>query len=88
MIEDMQHLAIIDSMANEIYRQLNWYNEQANGLVEKKALLELRLKQNIELTEILRQQRRALNYHLGNPIEPEIHYAEGVLIGVGAGASG
>ena len=85
-IEDMQHLAVIDAMAQEIYRQLNWYNELANGLVEKRALCELRLKQNHELTEILRQQRRALHYHLGLPYEPETHQAEVVMIGTGEGA--
>ena len=87
MIGDMKHLAWFDAMANELQQHLSHYNKQANGITDKKTLLELRLKQNVELTEILRQQRRHLEYHLGMPVVPEVHYAECVMVGEGIGSA-
>jgi len=43
---------------------------------------------NDELTELLRRQKRALDFMEGKPIEPELHFAEAVIVGrIGGGAT-
>jgi len=85
MIEDLQHLTLIDSMMRQLQDLLIAHNRAAEGITEKKALLELRHAQNLEFTEVLRQQRRGIDYHLGKPITPEVHHVEAHLVGVGLG---
>jgi hypothetical protein len=85
MIEDVSHLAAMDAMMRQLQDNLIHYNRLANGITEKVALYELRLKQNAELVEILRQQKRGMDWYLGRPIEPETHVAEAVMVAVGSG---
>lgn len=84
-MEDMQHLAVIDGMMKQLQDLLVAYNRAAEGITEKVALLELRRAQNLELTEVLRQQRRGIDYHLGKPVVPENHTVECHMVGVGEG---
>jgi len=84
MIEDMTHVATIDAYVREIEETVAKFNRQANGIVEKMSLTELRLKMNEELTELLRQQSRALKHMRGEKVEPETQFGEAVLIGIGA----
>jgi hypothetical protein len=85
MIEDMTHLAVLDSHFREIQDLLTHYNSLASGKTDRSELGNIFLQRNAELTERLRQQTRALKYMLGLPYEPETHYAEAVLTGVGVG---
>lgn len=82
-MEDMRHLAILDGLAREIQQNLVEFNARASGKTDKAELLELRLEQNRALTELLRQQRRAMEFMAGLPIQPETHFGEGVMVGTG-----
>lgn len=83
MIEEMQHLAVLKALADELQAALSDYNARCNGQTDKTTLLGLRLEQNTLLAEIVRKQRRHLRYMNGEKIEPETHYAECVMIGFG-----
>jgi hypothetical protein len=50
-------------------------------VISDEGLFTANRKRNEELTELLRQQKRALDFMEGKPLEPEIHFAEAVIIG-------
>jgi len=81
VIEDMRHLEVLAGLAREIQSVINNYNALENGVTDKQKLVEMRIEQNIKLLDLLRQQRRALQFMAGEKIEPEMHFGEGVLIG-------
>lgn len=85
MITDMTHLAVIDGMMKQLQDLLIQYNRDAEGITEKVELFNLRRKQNLELTEVLRQQRRGIAYHLGEPYEFENHEVQCHMEAVGSG---
>lgn len=82
-MEDMRHLGVLDGLAREIQQNLVEFNARASGLTDKAELLELRLAQNEALAELLRKQRRALQFMAGQKIEPEVHFGEVILQGTG-----
>lgn len=71
-------IQILDAYRHELEALLRAQLFRRPGLLT----LEHALKENEELTELLRQQRRAMEHALGKPVEPEAHSAEGVLVGV------
>jgi hypothetical protein len=83
MIEDMTHLAVMESLAKELMECLLDYNRKTSGITDKTTLIAMRLEQSDVLTEILRKQRRHLRFMNGEKIEPEIHYAECTIVGIG-----
>jgi hypothetical protein len=82
-IVDMQHLAIFDDMAREIAAICYNYNVKANGVRDKAELLKIRGEQNDVLMETLRKHRRTMDFMAGKAVEPQTHFGEAVLIGVG-----
>jgi hypothetical protein len=85
MIRNMTHLEVLDCLARELQDVLIDYNRRASGQTDESFLVALRLEQNTVLAEVVRKQRRHLRLMNGEKIEPEIHYAEAVLIGTGSG---
>ena len=87
MIEDLQHVTVLNAMAEEILRVCVRYNEQANGVTDKATLLDIRTRQNDELADLLGWHRRALDHMAGKPVEPIAHEATAVLVGVVGGTA-
>lgn len=87
VIEDVQYLQILDSYTHDAQRVIFKYNELTNGKKDKAELLELYLARNAELTELLRQQTRAIRYMKGEKVEPEVQFAEAVIEGTFGGGS-
>lgn len=79
----MTHLEVLKALASELQDNLIHYNRLANGQTDKASALQLRLEQNAALREILRKQERHLRFMNGEPIEPETHYVEAVIVGLG-----
>jgi hypothetical protein len=76
---DMMHLAVLDAHMRELQGLLIEYNARANGVTDKAELCALRLEQGAAITEMLRQQKRALDHMAGNPIEPEAQFGEAIV---------
>lgn len=87
MIEDMTHLQILDALQREIFDLLANFNARASGQTDKGYLVELRLEQNQNIVELLRQQNRALRHMIGEAVPPEAHEANAVLLGIGGGTA-
>jgi hypothetical protein len=85
MIEDMQHIQVLDALGKEIVSLAFDYNVRANGVTDKATLIALRVEQNEALCELLAKHRRALDFMAGKPVKPVAHTAEAVLIGVVGG---
>ncbi len=83
MIEDAKHLQIAADLQSEIERIIRDHNEAANGLTDKGALFELRVAQYETLMELCSEHRRVLRFHLGEKVEPKVHFAEAVICGQG-----
>jgi hypothetical protein len=79
---DMTHMAVLDAHMRELQRVLIEFNGQANGVTDKSKLCALRLEQGAAITEMLRQQKRAIDLMMGNPIEPETQFGEAIVQGV------
>jgi hypothetical protein len=71
--------ALSDAIHKELQTNLDKYNRAHNGA----DLLALRIEQNDELLVLLKKHRRALEFSQGKTVEPEVHFGEGVLIGIG-----
>lgn len=88
-IADATHLATIEGHKAEIFNLISTFNSRSNGLTSKPDLTQLRLDFICELRELLRHHERALRHMRGEPVEPEVQFAQAVLIGVvGGGAAG
>lgn len=81
MIEDATYLATIEAHKKEILDLITVFNQKVNGVTAKDELTQFRLDLNSQLTELLRQQTRALKFMRGEYVEPETHFAEAVLVG-------
>ena len=87
MIEDMRHLEIFHAHAQELLACIVEWNEKVNGVTDKAELCKIRLAQIAAMREVLHKQKRSIDFMAGNPIEPEVHFAEAVLVGtMGGGA--
>ena len=87
MIEDMRHLEVFHAHMQELQACIEKCNAASSGVTNKEELLAMRLKHIAEIVEVLRQQKRALDFMAGNKVEPEAHFAEAVLVGtMGGGA--
>lgn len=75
----------LDALARELQSQLIEYNHQASGITDKETLAKLRLEQNANMVELLRKQRRALEFMLGMEVTPEVQFAEAIIEGKGGG---
>jgi hypothetical protein len=80
MMEDGQHLTSIEEIRKELQSIIAEYDQRASVVVDKEALLTLRLEQNAALTEALKKHRRVLEFMLGKPVEPEMHFGSAVLL--------
>jgi len=77
-MEDMQHMAVLESYQQEIFDTLSHYRARASGKTDKLELIQIYLDQNEAVKEVLRKQHRAFRFMRGEKIEPEHHlvYAE------------
>jgi hypothetical protein len=85
MVEDKQHLQLFDEIARQLEEAVVGFNRRANGVTDRDELLMIRREQNEVLAEAVARHRRAMNALEGKPIEPQVHFGESVLIGVGGG---
>lgn len=83
MIEDMRHLEMFAAHAQEVADVIVRYNECINGVTDKAELVRLRLNHVREMISLLERQARALRFMAGEKIEPEMHFGEAVLVGIG-----
>jgi hypothetical protein len=83
---------------NEIYAKLALFKKELERTMREwgvaaighagKDVIEIHRKMNAELLERIRLQERELALMMGEKIEPEVHFAEAVLLpagGLGAG---
>jgi hypothetical protein len=82
-IEDKQFLTAIDAIARELESILIECNRRSNGSADKDTLIALRLEQMDILEESVKKNRRVLNFLAGRPVEPQVQFAEAILVGVG-----
>jgi hypothetical protein len=82
-IKDVKYLDTIHVMGEELQSNNIEYNFLASGETEKEKIVALRLEQNERLDELIKKHRRVLRFHAGLPVEPEVHYGEAVLFGLG-----
>jgi hypothetical protein len=85
MVEDKQYLGVIDAIGMELHAILVDYNQRANGITDKSALIALRLEQFNALEESVKKNRRVLKFLNGEQVEPVAHSGEAVLVGVFGG---
>lgn len=83
-VSDGQFLTLLAEIAREIEGNVVSYNGRSCGMLDKNELIALRLQQNEELIALLTKHRRAIEFMQGKRIEPQVHFGEAVLIGVGA----
>jgi len=82
-MDDLRHMQLFDDIARELTFNIVDTNALCNGITDKEKLIEIRMRQNDILVELLRKHRRGMLYIQGKPYEPETHIVESVLIGTG-----
>lgn len=82
--QDLRHLCEVFS--SDFWAAANQISNECAAL-NGADLLERRRRGHAELMEILRQQKRALDFHAGVPVEPEAHEAGAVLLPMFGGGS-
>lgn len=87
MFEDMTHLEIFDAHAREVIELIRRYNADVSGVTDKVELIRIRTRHIQDLTGLLAQQSRVMRYMAGEPVEPQVHFAESILHGVGGGGA-
>jgi hypothetical protein len=71
----------------DIFAVYQKYEQAFNGCdAEKK--LELKLGECDELIDLLQQQKRVIQFKAGKPVEPEVHFAKAVVVGIVGGGTG
>lgn len=83
MISDMTHLQMFADLQAEIEKIIRDHNADANGLTDKKELIELRLRQYETLIEVCSEHHRVLRWHRGDAVEPRVHFGEATLVAQG-----
>ena len=84
---DEETLKFCETLGADYWQAANRIASECSNLTGKE-LLDRRRKGHEELIDILRQQKRALDYHAGEKIEPETHHAAAVLLpALGGGAA-
>lgn len=84
-VKDARHLEVVEGHSRELMDLITQFNARASGVTDKEELLAIRLEQNAAMVELLRGHRRALQFMAGLPVEPQVHTAEAVLVGVMGG---
>jgi len=77
--KDVRLRQLADAHTHEIERVIRDFNERSNGKTGKE-VMELHLERYVHLANLLNQQKRVLDSHLGNPVEPEMQFGEAVLL--------
>ncbi len=80
--EDVRMRQLIDAHTHEVESVIRNFNEQLGGKLGREAV-ELHLQRHAVLVELLTQQKRVLDYLLGNPVDPQPHFGEAVLLPAG-----
>jgi hypothetical protein len=74
----LHHLQEIDELICQ-------YRDLADGK-EEMELLVIAINGNAAIAELVARQGRALKFLAGEKVDPEVQFAEGVLLGIGGGA--
>lgn len=77
---------IFDHHTMEIEYIIREYQEKTQG-IDSVELLKLRRDMNTKLIDLLTQQKRALDFMAGDPIEPRVHFGESILLPAFGGGS-
>ncbi len=80
VVEDKRQITILHEIAMELENNIVQFNRQANGLTDAAKLIELRLRQNEVLTEIVQRHKRHLDFMQGKPVDPQMHFGEVILL--------
>lgn len=83
VVEDKRHMDIFWQMTAEIENHAVEYNRRMSGVTDKKTLIAERSRYNKELIALIDKHDRAMRFMAGQPVQPETHFGEGVLIAVG-----
>lgn len=83
-----ERIEALDKMLEEICANIENFEIRAAPMLNNaEALLALRLEQYEILTEAVERHRRHIEFLMGKPIEPKIHFGEAILVGVVGGAA-
>lgn len=77
---------IFDHHTMEIEYIIREYQEKMQE-IEDVELLKLRREMNARLIDVLTQQKRALDFMAGDPVEPRVHFGESILLPAFGGGS-
>lgn len=81
-MEDKRYLVPLGAMAAELDRNIVEFNRRLSGVEDKDAICALRREQYERIEEMIGRHKRAIDFMQGNPVEPQHHFGEAVLLPV------
>ncbi len=86
-MEDMRHLEVLEAMTKELLDTITEFNRLRSGITDRARLLDIYFGQAEALETLLAKHNRTLCFMAGLPYDPQVHFAEAVLEGVGGGGA-
>jgi hypothetical protein len=87
-MEDLRHLEVLAAHIREINLMIYDHNVATSGITDRDTLVAMREEFSAELVELLKRQKRAIDYMMSRPVEPQVQFGECVLTGKGAVGAG